>query len=263
MAGYFEKKNFVVTGASSGIGRALAKALVASGATVLAMARREERLRELQDELGSELIPFKGDVTDRDQCRAAIDASVSRTGVLHGLIHNAGVSMRGLAEDTREEVYRRLMEVNFFSMIHFYHAAGSYLKQSGGHLVAVSSVMGKYATHERSGYCASKHALQGFMDSVRLETASYGLHTMVVSPGFVQTEISINALKPDGMPYAVNGMSTQNGLDPDVVAKDILKGIEKRKRDLYPAGFKEKMGLFLSKWAPSRLDKVLLNIQIK
>lgn len=263
MMTYFDEKVFFVTGASTGIGRALALALANKGAHVVAMARTQEKLLSLQKECGPRVIPFAGDVTIESDCEQAIQSALAITGQLHGLVHNAGVSMRGLASESKTEVFRKIMEVNFFSMLYLFQPCIPYLKQTKGHLVAVSSMMGKYATQERSGYCASKHALQGFMNSVRLETLQMGIHTMVVSPGFVNTELARNALGPDGNPTLKEGKATLAGLDPLRVAEMILKGIQTRKRDLYPAGTKEKLGLFLSRWAPGLLDRMLLKMEIK
>ena len=263
MRTYYENKVFLVTGASGGIGRALAVALAKKGAHVLAMARTQEKLIALREEIGEGIHPFKGDVTQEKDCEDAVQAALGITGQFHGLIHNAGISMRGVALDSKKEVFRDLMEVNFFSMLNLYHPSIEHLRKTQGHLVAVSSVMGRYATQERSGYCASKHALQGFMDSVRLENLEQGIHTMVVSPGFVNTDIARNALGPDGKPLGKDGNATLAGLHANDVAETILKGLQKRKRDLYPAGFKEKLGLFFSKHAPGFLDKMLLKMAIK
>ncbi|PIE90490.1 MAG: short chain dehydrogenase [Acidobacteria bacterium] len=263
MSHYFQKKVFIVTGASSGIGRSIAVKLVQHGAHTLAMARSEGSLRELKKELGELLVSCVGDVTKPEDCRRVVAKALELQGRLDGLIHNAGISMRGLAADCSKDVYRKLMEVNFFSTVDLYHAAIDSLRASRGHLVAVSSVMGRYSTQERSGYCASKHALQGYMDSIRLENLSQGVHTLVVSPGFVNTNIAHNALGPDGQPLGKRGAATEKGLDSLVVAEAILHAIKKRKRDFYPAGIKEKLGLFLSKWAPGLLDRLLLKVAVK
>ena len=154
------------------------------------------------------------------------------------------------------------MEVNFYSMVYFYKYAHKHLVASKGHLVGVSSMMGLYSTQLRSGYAASKHALQGFLDSVRLEVADEGVHVMTCSPGFVKTNISVNALDAGGKSTGQMDDAIAAGLDPAEVAESILNGIKHRKRDVYPAGLKEKTALLLSRLSPGMLDQVLLRTKV-
>lgn len=262
MGDYFSDKAFLVTGASSGIGREVAGRLAARGARVAAMARSRAPLEELAAQGGGRVRAVPGDVTRADDCRGAVEAARAAWGRLDGLVHCAGVSQRALARDTREQVVRDLMEVNFFSLVHLFHHAVDDLVAARGHLVAVSSMMGLYATQLRSGYAASKHALQGFLDSVRLELAPQGVHVMVVSPGFVKTAISLHALTADGTPHGRTDAAIAGGLEPRVVADAMLAGMQRRRRDLFPAGAKERFGLFLSRWAPGLLDRVLLRSHV-
>ncbi len=263
MENYFKDKSFIVTGASSGIGRALSILLAQEGANVAIMARTESKLEQLKAGLGKDLLIVPGDVTSQEDCKNVVQATIDSYGKLDGLIHNAGVSMRATAAETRVQTYRKLMEVNFFSMVFLFQEALAQIEKTKGHIVAVSSMMGRYSTQERSGYNASKHALQGFMNSVRLEIMDKGIHVMVASPGFVKTSGSLNALTADGTPYGKMDSAISGGLDPKKAAQIILSGIEHRKRDVFPGGPKEKLGLFLSKWAPSMLDKTLVKSKIK
>ncbi len=262
MADFFDGKAFLVTGASSGIGEAVARRLVERGARVAAMARTEPKLRELAAVLGERCLAAPGDVTREEDCARAVAETIRACGRLDGIVHSAGVSMRALARETKVQVYRDLMEVNFFSMLFLFRAAVEPLVKTKGHLVAISSMMGLYSTQKRSGYAAAKHALQGFMDSVRLELHGDGVHVMTVSPGFVKTNISLHALSADGTPHGQVDPAIERGLDPRVVADAILRGMERRARDVFPAGGKEKLGLFLSKWAPKRLDRFLLGTSV-
>lgn len=263
MDSYFVGKSFLVTGASSGIGRELSRLLAQEGARVAVMARSEDKLHELSAQAGGEMLVAAGDVSRQGDCQQAVGSTVQAFGRLDGLIHNAGVSMRALASRTDPTVYRSLMEVNFFSMVYLYQSALEHLLASKGHLVAVSSMMGHYSTQQRSGYNASKHALRGFINSVRLETALEGLHVMLVSPGFVRTQGSFNALTEDGSPYGIMDQALQKGLEPGRVARHILAGIKRRKREVFPAGAKEKLGLFMSRYTPGLLDRALFKAQIK
>lgn len=263
MGDFFKDKSFIVTGASSGIGRCVAAMLAGRGAKVVSMARTLEKLEELKKQEGPNIILLQGDVTREVDCKAAIDLAVSTTGKLDGIVHNAGVTMRALAEETDIQVYRDIMEVNFFSMLYFFKHGLTHVVRTKGHIAAVSSMMGRYSTQERSGYNASKHALQGYLNSVRLEIMEKGVHVMVISPGFVQTNGSLNALTADGSPYGKMDDALVAGLTPEQTAEIILDGIKNRKRDVFPAGFKEKLGLFLSKWAPSILDRMLIKSKVK
>ena len=154
------------------------------------------------------------------------------------------------------------MDVNFFSMVYLYKHGLAHIRERKGHIVAVSSMMGKYSTQYRSGYAASKHALVGFMDSIRLELMADEVHVMTSIPGFVQTNVSLNALSADGSPHGTMDRTTGAGLAPDRVAHDILRGIEKRKREVISSQFKERFALFLSKWAPGLLDRILLKADV-
>ncbi len=262
MSNYFQDKVFIVTGASSGIGLATAEHLIGKGAKVIAMARTRPKLEELREKLGPNLIVQVGDVSREDDCRDAVRTATVNLERLDGLIHNAGISFRALASEADVQVYRDIMEVNFMSMVYFYKYAREPIEQSKGHITAVSSMMGRYSTQLRSGYTASKHALQGYMNSIRLELMNKGVHVMVVSPGFVRTNISMNALTADGSAQAKREGAIDGGLTPEYTARVICEGIRKRKRDVYPAGFREKLGLFLSKWAPGFLDRMLLKSDV-
>jgi len=261
---YFRGKSFLVTGASGGIGRAVALELGKAGANVLLMARREDALEATRAAASQPDLSriFAGDVTRPEHCAGAIDACVREFSGLDGLIQNAGVSQRSLAEETDPEVYRRLMDVNFMSMVNFYRPAIAELKKTRGHLVGVSSVQGIFSTQMRSGYAAAKHALQGFLDSVRIELRDAGVHVMTVSPGFVQTDISKNALGAGGQTHGKVDAATAAGLAPEHVARAILNGLRKRKRDVIPAGFKERFAVFLSARAPGLLDRILANSDV-
>lgn len=256
----FEGKVFLVTGASSGIGRAIARQLATQGARVVAMARTEEALEALRDSLPQpeHLAPFAGDVTKEADCLAAVDTALAQFGALDGLVHSAGITQRGLFAETRMEVFRQIMEVNFFSTITLIKAALPPLRARRGHVVVISSIVGYVSTPYRSGYAASKHAVQAIMDALRLEEHARGLHVLTVCPGFVKTNISLNALDAEGRRHARMDRDIEGGLDPEDVAADVLAAIARRKREIHPAGFMETLALVLAKLAPSLLDRILL-----
>ena len=256
---YFAKKVFLVTGATEGIGRAIVKLLLKNQAIVIAVSRNQDKLDRLEHEMGmSELKTLRGDVSQEINCKRMIEVVIENHERLDGLIQVVGVSMRGKAVETKIEVIKKLMEVNFFSMVYLFKYAYPYLEKTKGHLVGISSMQGQFALPFRSGYVASKHALQGFIDSVRLELKDSGIHVMICSPGYVKTNHSFNALNGDGTPYRKMDSGQKSGLDPSIVAKAVIQGIYKRKRAVFPSGFQEKFALLLSKCSPSLLDKILL-----
>lgn len=248
----------VVTGATSGIGEALTRALLDRGARLGLLARTEPSLRALEALAPDRVVACASDVRSREACFYAVSQTRDRFGPITGVIHVAGISMRALARESRFEVFETLMATNFYPLVHLYQATVDDLVTTRGSLVAISSMMGRYASQLRSGYCASKHAVQGFMDAVRLEHAGDGLHTLTVSPGFVRTNVSVNALAADGRPYGKVSANIDRGLDPAEVARQILVAIVERRRDAYPSSPKERFGLFLSRWAPEILDRILV-----
>lgn len=263
MRSFFRDRVYLVTGASSGIGRQLALQLCALDARVIAVARSADKLESLKDEANSPYLRIQiGDVTSDDDCRRAVALCVPTFGRLDGLIHNAGISMRATAEEADIKVYEKLMATNFYSMVYLYKHAIGLLRQNRGSLVGVSSMMGLYSTHLRSAYCASKHALQGYLDSIRLENTQHDVHVMTVVPGFVRTNITKNALTASGSISGRESENTASGMAPETVAAMIIEAIAKRKRDVFPSGAKEKAGLFLSRFAPKVLDRIITNSHV-
>ncbi len=256
----FRDQVWLVTGASSGIGRAIAALLVRRGAKVGLMARRADVLEALRATWGQpdRVVVVAGDVSDREACERAVTTTLAAFGRLDGVVHSAGVSMRARVADAKPEVFRQLMAVNYFSTVDLAQAALPALRASRGHFVVISSVVGKFAPPWRSGYAASKHAVQGFLDALRVETADEGIHVMAVCPGFVVTEISRNAIAADGGAHGQMDADTARGLDPDDVARDVLEGVRRRSREIAPAGLRERLALTLARFAPGLLDRVLL-----
>ncbi|MDV6234240.1 SDR family NAD(P)-dependent oxidoreductase [Leptospira ellisii] len=264
MTSFFLEKSFLVTGASSGIGKALVLELNRRGAYVGASARRKDLLKDLKNEAvyPDKIIPLPGDVSDLSYLKKTAEEFRKKVRRIDGLIHSAGISMRALAKETDIKVYESLMNVNFFALVNLYRILESDLRQNQGHFVAVSSLQGRFATQYRSGYAASKHAVQAFMDSVRLESFESGMHVMTVSPGYVRTDISIKALASDGSAYGIMDEGIKNGLSAEKVAVKILKGIETKKRDVYPSQMRELLAFWISRISPSLLDKLLYKARV-
>ncbi|RME88503.1 MAG: SDR family oxidoreductase [Candidatus Hydrogenedentota bacterium] len=260
-------KVVLITGSNSGIGKALAQTYYQQGWRVGCVARSKEKLENTITEIkenfprsSGELLPLIADVSDWKASKKAVDKLLKEWGELHVVICNAGISMRANAADTSLDVFHKLMDVNFFGVVHFFKACIDELRKTRGSFVAISSMQGLFSTQLRSGYAAAKHAVQGFMDSVRIEEKN--VHVLTVSPGFVKTNVAVNALLADGTQKGSSDKAIESGLDPNVVAKKIAVAIRKRKRDLYPAGFKEKFALFLSKVSPKLLDKILRSVSV-
>lgn len=261
---FFLEKSFLVTGASSGIGKALVLELNRNGAVVGAVARRKELLKELKNEASfpDKVISLPGDVSDSSQIKKITEEFRKKVRRTDGLIHSAGISMRGLAKETDFKVYESLMNINFYPLVHLFRLLESELRQNQGHFIAVSSLQGKFATQYRSGYAASKHAVQAFMDSVRLETYESGMHVMTVSPGYVKTDISVKALSGDGSAYGIMDEGIKNGMAVEKVAAIILKAIESKKKDVYPSQFREMFAYWISRFSPSLLDQLLRRARV-
>jgi NADP-dependent 3-hydroxy acid dehydrogenase YdfG len=257
---YFKDKVFLVTGASSGIGLAIAHALVQAGARVALMARSADKLAELRTAWGApdRVAVTPGDVTKPEDCQAAVTAVIQAFGRLDGLVHSAGVSMRGEIARTDPAVFRQLMDINFHSSVSLIQAALPAITDAKGHVVVISSVVGHMSPPYRGGYAASKHAVQALMDALRVEVMDQGVHVLTVCPGFVATNISLNALTADGSRYDHMDPETAGGLKADDVAADVLRAIEGRRREIAPAGGLETLALFLARFAPGLLDRMLL-----
>ncbi|MDB5099824.1 MAG: short-chain dehydrogenase [Cyanobacteria bacterium RYN_339] len=258
--GYFQDKVFLVTGASSGIGLAIAQAMVVAGARVALMARSRDKLEELRQAWGQpeRVLVTAGDVTRPEDCAAAVAATQAAFGRLDGLVHSAGVSMRGEVAATDPAVFRQLMDINFHSSVSLIQAALPAITTARGHVVVISSVVGHFSPPYRGGYAASKHAVQALMDALRVEVLDRGVHVLTVCPGFVATNISLNALAADGSRYDHMDPETAGGLDARDVARDVLAAITARKREIAPAGGLESLGLFLARVAPALLDRFFL-----
>jgi NAD(P)-dependent dehydrogenase (short-subunit alcohol dehydrogenase family) len=196
-----ENKVVLITGGSSGIGRATALRLAGQGARIVLAARGVEALDQVVQEiaaLGAEAIRVATDVTDSDQCRRAVEAAVERFGGLDVLLCSAGVSLRANFVDCKLDVLERVVQVNFFGTLYATYHAVPHIRRSRGSLVAISSLTGVRGTPSYAVYGASKFAIQGLYDSLRLELAGSGVHVGVVSPGFVDTPLRERVLRPDG-----------------------------------------------------------------
>lgn len=259
-----KNKVVVITGASSGIGRALAKEFAAKGARLSLGARRTELLEELKSELReSEILIHKTDVSQEDDCRLLIEETVKRFGQVDVLINNAGISMRALFEEVDLKVIRQLMDVNFYGTVYCSKYALPYLLQTKGSLVGVISIAGYVGLPGRTGYSASKFAIRGFLDTIRIENLKKGLHVLVAAPGFTASEVRKVALTIDGSQQGETPRNEDKMMSAEECALHIVKAVEKRKRELILTFVEGKLTVFLGKFFPSLLDKLTYNHMAK
>lgn len=230
----FKGKVVIVTGASSGIGEAIAREFARNGSKVVLAARSESRLASIVESIkkdNGEAFFLKTDVSIEDDCRNLVEKTVSKYGTVNILVNNAGLSMRAAFPDVDLKVLHRLMDVNFWGTVYCTKYALPYLVANRGSLVGVSSVAGFHGLPGRTGYSASKFAMHGFLETVRIENLKKKLHVMIIAPGFTATEIRKHALVADGSEQGESPKNEDKLMSPKYVAKWVLKGIRKRKRN--------------------------------
>lgn len=254
----FDNKTVWITGASSGIGEALAHAFAAAGARLILSARSEERLRAVQAACAHaerhRVVVL--DLADAETIEAAA-GQVLAAGPVDVLVNNGGISQRSRAVETEMAVVRRIMEVNYFGTVALTQAVlPSMLARGTGHVVVISSIAGKLGAPKRSAYSASKHALHGFFDTLRSEVHDAGVRVTLVCPGYIRTDISVNALEGDGSKQGTMDRNQAEGMAPEDCARRILRAVEKEKAEVYIGGV-EVMGAYLKRFAPGLLRTIL------
>jgi short-subunit dehydrogenase len=259
----WERQLIWITGASSGIGAALAHEMARRGARLILSARRGERLQEVAGRLeGSEhrIVPL--DVADHEAVRSAAERVVSVNGPPTMAVFNAGVSQRSLARDTDLAVDRRLMDTNYFGTVALAKALMPGMRQAGhGRFVVISSLVGRIGSPLRSGYCASKHALHGFFESLRAEEYESGLRVTLVCPGFIRTDVSLHALTGDGSAQGSMDRGQLEGIPVEQCARRIVTAIE-RSRDEVVIGGRERHAVLLFRWAPALFRWALRRVRV-
>jgi short-subunit dehydrogenase len=262
---HLKDKTLWITGASSGIGEALAKAASARGAKVALSARNGtelERVAEACQALGGKTLALPLDVAQPATFPAAAAAVTAALGNIDILVNNAGIGQRANAMDTRPEVVRRIFEVNFFGAIELTRAVlPGMVARRQGRIVVVSSVLGKIELPGRSAYVASKHALQGYFDTLRAELAGSGVGVTVVCPGWIETNISKNALEGDGSPHQGKIRVSRRRMNADACARQIWRAVE-RERDEATMGGAEILGTLVKRLSPSFFRRAIRRFQL-
>ena len=249
----------ILTGASEGIGRALALALAARGARVALAARDRERLDSLAQQCraaGGDALAVPTDVTSQQDLEWLVAETVKSFGGLDAVIHNAGITMWSRFDTLQDlSIFERLMEVNYLAPVRLTALSLPHLKQSRGLIVAVASLAGLTGVPERSAYAGSKHAMVGFFDSLRIELAGSGVDVSVVAPDFVVSEIHKRAIGPDGEPLGASPMMQAKIMSAEACAARIVRGMESRQR-LVLMTARGKWGRWLKLLAPSLIDRI-------
>ena len=258
-------KRVVITGASSGIGAAMAREYAAMGAKVVLGARQQDKLDELCKEItakGGQAVYSVTDVTKAEDCEKLIQKAVDSFGGIDVLICNAGISMRALFDDLDLSVLHRLMDVNFWGTVYCTKYALPYLQQSKGSLVGISSVAGIHGLPGRTGYSASKFAMTGFLETIRVENLKKGLHVMVACPGFTASNVRFSALTADGSQQGSTPREEGKMMTAEQVAHIVARGIARRKR-LCLMEIEGRATHFVKKFAPALVDKLFYYVMSK
>lgn len=261
-----DKKVVIITGASSGIGLALAREYAGRNFNIVAAARRLDRLEKLKEELEKkniEVFIVQTDVSKEEDCRNLIDKSVEHFGKIDVLINNAGISMRALFEEVELDVIRRLMDVNFWGTVYCTKYALPHLLKSKGSLVGVISIAGHVGLPGRTGYSASKFAVRGFLDTLRIENIKKGLNVLVAAPGFTASEVREVALTQDGSPQGKTPRKEEKMMTAETCAYKIANAQTKRKSQLIMTFTEGKLTVFLNKRFPRMMDKMIYNSMAK
>ncbi|MDZ7956439.1 MAG: SDR family oxidoreductase [Aulosira sp. DedQUE10] len=241
-----------ITGASSGIGEALAYQFANQGAKLIISSRKQEELQRVKQQINSECLIIPLDITDATAVENAVNTAINHYGKVDVLVNNAGISQRSLAIDTQEVVDRKIMEVNYFCTINITKKILPYMiKQGGGQIAVISSVVGKFGFPLRSAYAASKHALHGWFETLQLELKpENNIFITIICPGRIKTNISSNALNYDGSLYGQMDEGQAKGMTAEVCAQKIIKSIYRQKREVYIGGVDILM-VYFKRYLPS------------
>lgn len=260
-----ENKVVIITGGSSGIGKALAMHFGNAGSKVVITGRNEEKLNQVGQEMDSESITnlcLKLDVAKEKDNKILVDETIKAFGKIDVLINNAGISMRALFEEIEIDAFKKVMDINFYGTLFATKYCLPHILTSKGSVVGVSSINGYRGTPARTAYTASKFAMNGFFESLRTEVMHRGVHVLVACPGFTGTNIRKAALTADGTVQGDTPRDEEKMMSAEQVAKYIYNAVQKRKRDIVLTT-QGKLAVFLNKWMPGRMDEIVFNVFAK
>jgi dehydrogenase/reductase SDR family protein 7B len=260
-----ENKTIWITGASSGIGKALAMELSNYKVKLILSARNADQLESVkslcQNPGNVKVLPM--DLLKWKDSKKMVEEAIGLFGSIDILINNAGISQRSMAAETDLLVDEKIFAINYFGTIALTKALlPHFIMKQSGHLVVISSVVGRIGTPLRSSYAASKHALHGFFDSLRAEIYDEHILVTLICPGFVDTNISINALVSDGSAQGTKDKATANGLSPEYFAKKAVKAIKKEKQEVVIGGKLEILAVYVKRFFPRLLAKMIRKIDV-
>ncbi|MFP2997805.1 SDR family oxidoreductase [Spongiivirga sp. MCCC 1A20706] len=263
---YFNNKTIWITGASSGIGEAFVKELSQYDCKLIISSRKVDELERGKKEAGLTdddcfILPL--DLADYYNMKPVVEKAVSHFGKVDLLINNAGLSQRSLIAETDISVDEKLMQVNYLGTVALSKAIlPHFIENKAGHFAVVTSLMGKFGSPYRSGYCGAKHALHGFFDVMRMEHEKDGVAVTMICPGFIQTNVSKNALTGDGSAQQTMDEATAKGLTPKKCVQKALKAIQRKKFETY-IGRGEVKGIYMKRFFPKQLHKLVLRSQVR
>ena len=254
-----------ITGASSGIGAALAKIYADRGAKLILSSRKETALEQVKSECQNpeniKILPL--DLNDFDAAPYTVQKAFDFFNRIDVLINNAGVSQRSLIADTEFDVFKKLIEVDYLGTVALSRALlPFFLNQGGGQYVVVSSVMGKYGSPFRSGYAAAKHALHGFFDVMRMEHQKDNIDVTMICPGFVRTPIAMNSLRGDGSVLGIDDLATRKGMKVENFARKMFSSVEQKKWEVTFGG-KERLGVYLKRLSNKLLHSIVIRSKVR
>ncbi len=263
MSAYFKDKVVVVTGGTDGIGKALVSNLISMGAKIATCGRNHDKIYQLQAEYPSAALhTMVADVSNENDCRRFIETTIKVFGGIDILINNAGVSMRALLKESTTEVIKKVMDINFYGTVYCTKYALESIISRKGTIVGVSSIAGYRGLPGRSGYSASKFAVQGWLESIKTELMGDGVHVMWVCPGFTTSNIRSAALNKNATSHGETPMDENKMMSAEECAEHILNAIKKKKRSLVLT-FTGKRTVFMQKFFPKLADKLTYKFFIK
>jgi dehydrogenase/reductase SDR family member 7 len=256
-------KTIWITGASSGIGEALAYELSTKNCKLILSARNLEALEKVKANCKCEVAILPFDLIDFDNAKNNVQRAISFFGNIDVLINNGGVSQRSLIAETDFKVDKKLIEVDYLGTIAITKALLPYfIENQSGQFVTITSLMGKFGSPFRSGYCGAKHALHGFFDVLRMEHQKDNIKVTLICPGFIQTNVAKNALTGNGSAQITDDNATKNGMSVAIFAKNFVKAVESNKFEAYIGG-KETFGVFLKRFFPRLLHRFVMKSTIR
>jgi short-subunit dehydrogenase len=256
-------KTVWITGASSGIGEALAYELANKNCKLILSGRNIEALQIVKSKCNTDVVIISFDLADFDNAKNHAQKAIEAFGKIDLLVNNGGISQRSLLAETDFSVDKKIIEVNYLGTVALTKAIlPHFIENKNGHFVTITSLMGKFGSPYRSGYCGAKHALHGFFDVLRMEHQKDNIKVTLICPGFVQTDVAKNALIGNGSAQNINDEATQNGMPVAVFAKKFVKAAESKKYEAYIGG-KETIGVFLKRFFPRFLHYYVLRSKVR